>query len=227
MINSNGLTVEDFQDNLENLIQAVNELAAEGVELSESKKDFLKQIFTTFLNSMSSAKAISNRIIQVPIEKLNPEIKLPTYATDGSAAMDLYSPEEYTINPGQTITIPLGFKVALPKGYALIIQPRSGMSLRSKIRIPNSPGLIDSDYHEEIAVIIENTEPIIKDVDTSPFKDETELVKFYGSSYIIGKGERFAQMRLIEVPLVNWLEVSSLGTFDNDHGKGFGSTGAT
>ena len=123
MINSNGLTIEDFQDNLENLIQAVNELAAEGVELSESKKDFLKQIFTTFLNSMSSAKAISNRIIQVPIEKLNPEIKLPTYATDGSAAMDLYSPEEYTINPGQTITIPLGFKVALPKGYALIIQP--------------------------------------------------------------------------------------------------------
>ena len=72
-----------------------------------------------------------------------------------------------------------------------------------------------------------NTEPIIKDVDTSPFADEDELVKFYGSSYTIGKGERFAQMRLIEVPLVNWLEVSSLGTFDNDHGKGFGSTGAT
>ena len=47
----------------------------------------------------------------------------------------------------------------------------------------------------------------------------------YGSSFTIGKNERFAQMRLVEVPLVNWLPVKSLGSFENDHGKGFGSTG--
>jgi dUTPase len=47
----------------------------------------------------------------------------------------------------------------------------------------------------------------------------------YGSSYTIGKGERFAQMRLIEVPVVNWLQVKSIGDFQSDHGEGFGSTG--
>lgn len=227
MINNNGITFEDLENNLDNLVEAINGLAAEGIELSENKKDFLKQIFTIFLNSMESTKAISKRIIQIPIQKLSPDIKLPTYATDGSAAMDLYSPEEYTIKPGETVIIPLGFKVAIPKGYALLIQPRSGMSIKTKIRIPNSPGLIDSDYHEEIGVIVENIESSIKDVDNSPFENDNELVKLYGSSYTIGKGERFAQMRLVEVPLVNWLEVSNLGTFENDHGKGFGSTGAS
>ena len=229
MINNNGITFEDLENNLDNLVEAINGLATEGIELSENKKDFLKQIFTIFLNSMESTKAISKRIIQIPIQKLSPDVKLPTYATDGSAAMDLYSPEEYTIKPGDTVVIPLGFKVALPKGYALLIQPRSGMSIKTKLRIPNSPGLIDSDYHEEIGVIVENIEEDVKDVafNSSLAEFGDELVKLYGSSYTIGKGERFAQMRLIEVPLVNWLEVSNLGSFDNDHGKGFGGTGAT
>lgn len=227
MMNNNGLTIEDLENNVDSLIEAVNELAAEGVELSDNKKDFLKQIFTIFLNSMESAKAVAHRIIQVPIQRLSPDIKLPTYATDGSAAMDLYSPEEYIIHPGETKLIPLGFKVALPKGYGLTIQPRSGMSLRTRLRIPNSPGLIDSDYHEEVGVIIENIDDKIKDVNGLAFEDGLEIVPLYGSDYVIGKGERFAQMRLIEVPLVNWLEVTNLGGFDNDHGKGFGSTGAT
>ena len=228
MINNNGLSIEDFQGNMDTLVQAVNELAADGIELSESKKDFLKQIFAIFINSMTDTKAVSHRIIQIPIQKLNPDIKLPTYATDGSAAMDIYSPEEYTIAPGETVKIPVGFKVDIPFGYALLIQPRSGLSFKSKLRIPNAPGLIDSDYHEEICVLVENIDDPIKDV--SIYNDEEielDLAKLYGSLYTIGKGERFAQMRLIEVPLVNWLEVSSIGEFQSDHGEGFGSTGNT
>ena len=100
------------------------------------------------------------------------------------------------------------------------------MSLKTKIRIPNTPGLIDSDYHDEIKVIIENTDEPIKEVDFYDGEGTTlDLVKLYGSSYTIGKGERFAQMRLIEVPIVNWLQVKSIGEFQSDHGKGFGSTG--
>ena len=223
MMNQNGIRIEDFSDNLDELVRAVDELAVEGTELSESKKDFLKFIFTTFINSMESSRAVSHRIIQIPVELCREDAKLPTYATDGSAAMDIYSTEEYTIAPGESIVIPTGLKVNIPKGYALLIQPRSGMSRKTKIRVPNSPGLIDSDYHEEIGVIVENIEPPLKDVD--PSDPGTDYGKLYGSAYTIGKGERFAQMRLVEVPLVNWLPVSSLGEFDNDHGKGFGSTG--
>ena len=225
MMNQQGLKVEDFTDNVDKLIEAVDELVVEGAELSDSKKDFLKFIFTTFINTMEASKMVSHRIINIPIEICREDAKIPTYATDGSAAMDIYSPKEYTIAPGESIMIPTGLKVNIPKGYALLIQPRSGMSRKTKLRIPNSPGLIDSDYHEEIGVLIENVDPPIKQVGMEIVDGEVRDGTLFGSSFTIGKGERFAQMRLIEAPIVNWLPVSSLGNFENDHGSGFGSTG--
>jgi dUTP pyrophosphatase len=230
MLNQQGLRVEDFSGNLDNLIAAVDELAVEGAELSESKKDLLRFVFTTFINTIEQSNMVSHRVITIPIELCREDAKLPTYATDGSAAMDIYSPEEYIINPGECIIIPTGLKVNIPIGYALLIQPRSGMSRKTKLRVANTPGLIDSDYHEEIGVIIENIEPPLLDTELDAdtgefFGNQPMLGNLYGNCYTIGKGERFAQMRLVEVPLVNWLQVNSLGTFENDHGAGFGSTG--
>lgn len=236
MMNINGVKIEDFTDNIDELVNSINDLAAEGVELSESKKDFLKFIFTSFVNSMSLSQRVSRRIISIPIVLCRDDAKLPTYATNGSAAMDIYAPEEYIIAPGECKIIPTGLKVNIPKGYALLIQPRSGLSRKTKLRVANTPGLIDSDYHEEIGVIIENIDDPIKDTTLETIQDydvtgehmagsHLESVNLYGSSFTIGKGERFAQMRLVEVPIVNWLPVSSLGEFENDHGAGFGSTG--
>ena len=225
MINEQGLRIEDFSDNIDNLVEAVDELIVEGVDLSDSKKDFLKFIFTAFINTMESSKMVPHRVLNVPVEICRDGAQLPTYATSGSAAMDIYSPAEYTIGPGECIIIPTGLKVNLPIGYALLIQPRSGMSRKTKLRVANTPGLIDSDYHEEIGVIIENIDPPIKQVGIELRNGEIMDGTRFGSSYTIGKGERFAQMRLVEVPLVNWLEVKSLGEFENDHGAGFGSTG--
>ncbi len=230
MMNLNNLKIEDFTNNVDNLIEAIDEFKPEGVELSETKRDFLKHIFGSFVNAMSGAQDVPHRIIQIPIELCREDAKLPTYATDGSAAMDIYSTEEYIINPGECIIIPTGLKVNIPKGYALLIQPRSGLSRKTKLRVANTPGLIDSDYHEEIGVIIENIEPPLLDteLDTNTgefFGNEPMLGNLYGNAFTIGKGERFAQMRLVEVPMVNWLQVSSLGEFENDHGAGFGSTG--
>ena len=226
MINEQGLRIEDFSDNIDNLVEAVDELIVEGVDLSDSKKDFLKFIFTAFINTMESSKMVPHRVLNVPVEICREGAQLPTYATSGSAAMDIYSPAEYTIGPGECIIIPTGLKVNLPIGYALLIQPRSGMSRKTKLRVANTPGLIDSDYHEEIGVIIENIDPPLKEAGIITFGDgRIEDANLYGSSFTIGKGERFAQMRLVEVPLVNWLPIESLGEFENDHGKGFGSTG--
>lgn len=229
MVNANGLTIEDFEDNEENFIIAINELANQedlDVELTESKKDFLKCIYAIFINTLNQSKGISHRVIQIPIELCRIGAKLPTYSTNGSAAMDVYSTDEYTINPGETVKIPLGFKVDIPRGYALLIQPRSGLSLKSKLRIPNTPGLIDSDYHQEICVLVENIDAPIKEANIITTGDGMiEDANLYGSAYTIGKGERFAQMRLVEVPAINWLEVSSIGEFQSDHKEGFGSTG--
>ena len=227
MVNQQGVRIEDLRGNIDDVVAAIGQMAAEGIELNESKKDFLKFIFITFVNTLEDSNMVSHRIINIPIELCREGAKLPAYATDGSAAMDIYSPEEYVIGPGECMIIPTGLKVNIPIGYALLIQPRSGLSRKTKLRVANTPGLIDSDYHEEIGVIIENIDPPIKDYEVVETEEGVIDGNLYGSSFTIGKGERFAQMRLVEVPLVHWLEVDSLGTFESDHGKGFGSTGAT
>ena len=218
-----GISIDDLinhQDEILNQLFDIKEL-----DLSQSKKDFFVFIFTSFANIISASSLNPAHIVEIPVEICRENAKLPSYATNGSGAMDIYSPEEVTLRPGECRIIPVGIKVAIPHGYALLIQPRSGLSRKIKLRIPNSPGLIDEDYHEEIGVIVENIDPKMKDVDQYLPSDHFEFVKEYGSDITIGKGERFAQMRLVEVPRVKWREVSSLGTFDNDHGAGFGSSG--
>ena len=220
-----GISIEELVNDNDKIIETIFNNNDE-IQLSESKKDFIKTIFTSAINSISSSSINPAHIINIPVEICRENVKLPTYSTNGAAAMDIYSPEEYTIECGQTIIIPIGIKVAIPHGYGLLIQPRSGLSSRIKLRIPNSPGLIDEDYHDEIGVIVENIDPPLKDYQIQ--QDGNGIIQgpLYGSPITIGKGERFAQMRLIEVPRVKWNVVGSLGTFDDDHGKGFGSTGA-
>ena len=218
-----GISIEELVNHTDEIVESM--FSDPEIELNESKKDFLRIIFTAAANSVSSSTINPAHIVEIPVEICRENAKLPTYATNGSGAMDIYSPEEYNIECGQTVIIPIGIKVSIPHGYALLIQPRSGMSARMKIRIPNSPGLIDEDYHEEIGVIVENTDVSVKDVDIDPASDHAQLIKEYGRLLTIGKGERFAQMRLVEVPRVKWREVNSLGTQIEDHGKGFGSTG--
>ena len=218
-----GLSVNDIVNASDEVIDQV--FASGETNLSESKKDFIRFLFAAAANSIASSTINPAHIVEIPVELCRENAKLPTYSTTGSAAMDIYSPDEYTIDCGKTIIIPTGIKVAIPHGYALLVQPRSGMSARMKVRIPNSPGLIDEDYHEEIGVIIENTDQRVKDVDIYEPSDHFELTKEYGSSITIGKGERFAQLRLIEVPRVKWRQVNSLGGFEEDHGLGFGHSG--
>lgn len=223
LCNQNGINIIDLIDQSDKIAELICESA--GAEISDSKKDFLKFLFGSIANAASSSTLNPAHMVEIPIELCRENAKPPTYATNGAAAMDIYSPEEYTIAPGETVLIPIGIKVAIPHGYALLIQPRSGMSRKTKLRIPNTPGLIDEDYHEEIGVLIENVDENLKDADMSPFENDNTMVKLSGSSFTIGKGERFAQMRLVETPKVNWQQVNSIGVYENDHGAGFGSSG--
>lgn len=217
-----GVDIAELPSIQEEFNQTIDNMEVEG--LSDKKKDFLKRIMSLIVNAYLDISGTSRKIVNIPIE-LDEGAKAPTYAHDGDAAMDIYAMGDYDINPGETVAIRTGIRVAIPLGYALLIQPRSGQSKKTKLRIPNTPGLIDSGYRDEICVLMENTEPWIKELgDGESTKDKFNGV-LYGAGYHIDNGQRIAQMRLVEVPTINWVEVDDIRTIEGDRGGGFGSTG--
>jgi len=71
--------------------------------------------------------------------------------------MDVCSAVDMDIGPGETAIVPTGLKVAIPVGYELQARPRSGLSLRTGLRMPNAPGTIDAGYRGELGIILSNT----------------------------------------------------------------------
>jgi len=88
--------------------------------------------------------------------RLLPGGQLPVYATPHAAGCDLVATADMVIRPGETVCLPLGFIMALPPDCEAQVRPRSGLSLRTSLRVPNTPGTIDADYRHEVAVILEN-----------------------------------------------------------------------
>lgn len=135
----------------------------------------------------------------------NSDFPVPSYATPGSAGMDLRAnlKEEICIEPHQRVLIPTGLFIELPVGYEAQIRPRSGLALKKGLSVPNAPGTIDSDYRGEIGVILINL--------SSEFQH-------------IQPGERIAQMVIAKYETASWVTVNSLSPSTRGEG-GFGSTG--
>lgn len=224
-MNAAGAKMEDLQESYTALIASLDKEFAN--VMSGQKIDFLKRFLSISYNSIADLQGVTKRIIQVPIELTSEDAKIPTYANLGDGAVDLYAPCDFTIGPGETKIIPVDIKVALPYGYAFLIHPRSGLSAKTKLRVANSVGLIDSQYKGVIGVILENVEPRIKDI-FYEFDDKGRPIITsieHGQSYSISKGERFAQMRLVEVPSASFFQVESVDGIGDDRGGGFGSSG--
>ena len=224
-MNAAGAKMEDLQESYTALIASLDKEFSN--IMSAQKIDFLKRFLSISYNSIADLQGVVKRVIQVPIELTSEGAKIPTYANLGDGAVDLYAPCDFTIGPGETKIIPVDIKVALPYGYAFLIHPRSGLSAKTKLRVANSVGLIDSQYKGVIGVILENVEPRIKDI-TYEFDDKGRPIITsieHGQSYSISKGDRFAQMRLVEVPSASFFQVESVDGIGDDRGGGFGSSG--
>jgi dUTP pyrophosphatase len=142
--------------------------------------------------------------IKILDERLNEQ--LPSYATAGSAGLDLRAciVQPITINPGETSLIPTGIAVHLADtGLAALVLPRSGLGHKHGIVLGNLVGLIDSDYQGQILVSCWN-------------RGQT--------SFDLNPLERIAQ--LVIVPVIQ-VEFNKVGSFDASHRgeDGFGSTG--
>ena len=146
--------------------------------------------------------------MQVDVKILDPRVKekMPSYATEGSAGLDLRAmlDEPLTLNPGETKLIKTGLAIHLADpGYAALILPRSGLGHKHGIVLGNLVGLIDSDYQGELMVSTWNR-------GTAPFTIEPM--------------ERIAQ--LVIVPVVQ-MQMNIVDDFEaSDRGAGgFGFTG--
>ena len=143
-------------------------------------------------------------MVKLLIKKLQKNIILPEYKTDGSSGMDLMANVEQTVKilPGEKKIISTGVMVAIPEQYEIQIRPRSGLAAKNGITVLNTPGTIDSDYRGEIKVILIN---LGKDI------------------FEIKKNDRIAQMIVCPIIKVELEEVESLP--ETVRGKGgFGST---
>ena len=138
---------------------------------------------------------------------LGSRIPTPTYATDGSAAMDLRACIEgtVTISPGGRLLVGTGIAInMMDPGLVAIVASRSGLSLKHGIRVAQGIGVIDSDYHGEISVILAN---------------DSE------QPYQVEPGDRIAQLMFQPVVQVELDLVEAFSTQTTRGVGGFGSTG--
>ena len=136
--------------------------------------------------------------------ELYEDIALPRRATSGSAGYDFFTPEGFTLAPGETIKIPTGIRVKMEEGWVLKIYPRSGLGFKYRVQLNNTVGIIDSDYYyaaNDGHIFIKIT------------NDSNE-----GKTLSLGKGDGFAQGIFVEYGI----------TLDDDadgiREGGFGST---
>ena len=220
-MNTAGYKIEDLKTTFDTIC---SEIDAQMTTLTAQKRDFLKSLVGITYNAVSAADGIAKRHILIPIEYCREDAKMPTYAHLTDAGMDIYLTEDVTIHPGETKLIPTGIKVAIPLGYELQVRPKSGRSLNSKLRIANTPGTIDAGYRDEICIIADNIDQVIKGGELDEAGRLTGIL--WGSDITLGKGEKIAQLVLSEVPKAIFYEVESVAAIKNDGRKGgFGSTG--
>ncbi|MCC5660371.1 dUTP diphosphatase [Nostoc sp. XA010] len=137
------------------------------------------------------------------VKLLGDKARLPEYAHEGDAGLDLFSTVETVIQPGESSLIPIGIIIQLPSRTEAQIRPRSGLALKHQITVLNSPGTIDEGYRGEIGVILINHGKL-------PFTIEI--------------GMRIAQMVIkpvlsVSIKAIEELDITSRGS------GGFGSTG--
>ena len=141
----------------------------------------------------------------IPIKRLREGAIFPTYATASSAGADLYACPDgpVTLQPHETVMIPLGYSMAIPESWAGLIFARSGLASKRDLAPANKVGVVDADYRGEWMVPLHN------------HGEQPRTVE---------PGERIAQMAILPYLACEFFEAESLSDTDRGAG-GFGSTG--
>lgn len=160
--------------------------------------------------------------------RVNTQVKLPKHQTEGSACFDLSfqghgknkvtgfnrmnKPVErimqncMTLSPGDRMMVPTGLVMDIPKGYSVRLHARSGTSLKQGLVLANAEGVIDSDYVEEVFILLHN------------ISENAQTINF---------GDRIAQAELVKNEVFDIEESASRPSVKSSRVGGMGSTGVT
>lgn len=147
---------------------------------------------------------MSDTHLEVLVQRLDPDLPLPSYAHPGDAGADLVTTVDVTLAPGERAMVPTGVAIALPDGFVALVHPRSGLAARHGLSIVNTPGTVDAGYRGEIKVMLINHDP----------REPIEL----------RRGDRIAQLVIQRFERAAFVDVAALPESVRGAG-GYGSTG--
>lgn len=176
--------------------------------------------------------------MEIKIKKLHENAIVPTYGSKDAACFDLYAVEDTCIIPGQTKILSTGLAFEVPDGYCMKIYPRSGISARTTLIMPNSCGIIDADYRGEVRVILRNIGQMTSvggdeciGLDGNDYELSNQELKEFHSQYgmplntvIVRKGDRIAQAMIEKVIQNEFVLADELSNTQRGAG-GLGSSG--
>lgn len=164
---------------------------------------------------------------------------IPVQAKPGDAGLDLFAKEPFSLRPGEHKLIRTGVRMALPEGYEVQVRPKSGLALKSRITVLNTPGTVDSGYRDEIGVILwrplnfddvhkivtSAVKQALKEYDQKKNLDDINI-DFTNplEPYHFEKGDKIAQIVFAQYASPKFITVDNLPESERGTG-GFGHTG--
>ena len=142
--------------------------------------------------------------MKVRIVRIEKDLPLPEYKTEGAVAFDIYTRESRTIAPDELVLLPTNLIVEVPPGHALIMSARSSLGRKKGLIMVNGIGVVDQDFHgaeDEMRLLVKN---------------------FTAAPVSVERGERLAQGWIMPVAKAEWDEVEVI---KEESRGGFGSTG--
>lgn len=189
----------------------------------------MEEVKTKIINFISNEK---NKSLEVKIKKLHKDAVIPFYTKEGDMGMDLTAVDVEYNQEIDCYVYHTGLAFELPKGYGMLIFPRSS-NRKTDVYMPNSVGILDEKYRDELLVCFKNRTSFkinsvlnkikiaLSNVCNSMgihFNFELSNIE---APYEIG--DRIAQIVILPYPYINFLEVDELSK--DSRGGGFGSTG--
>lgn len=139
--------------------------------------------------------------MKLKIQKLDKNAKIPSYAHEGDAGLDLFALNKTEIKKGDFFAIPTGISMEIPKGYVGLIWDKSGLSINNGLKVLG--GVIDSGYRGEIKV---------------------GMINLGNSNHVFESGDKISQILIQKIERVDIQEGLELSKTKRGKG-GFGSTG--